>query len=932
MTPERWQEIKEIVFAAWDVEPEDRNSYLSAACADRPGLRLQVESFIASHQRLGSFIESSPILPPIHLASDVTAVLDGQRVGRYLVIEELGRGAMGIVYKAEDTVLSRKVALKFMTPHGLTAARAPERFQQEARAAATLNHPNICTIFEVGEDHGQHFIAMELVNGKVLNACIPEDGFPVSTALRYAIEISSALAHAHGHGVVHRDIKPSNLMLTGEDRVKMLDFGLAKHERGIGQDEGASLTQNGTLLGTFQYMAPEALRGEKIDARGDIWSFGVLLFELLTGRTPWDAKSGFALSAAILTEPLPPCPANVPASLRAVIDRCLRKDPKQRFADGGELEQALRAAEVAVDRRWGLPRVASGARLALLLGVALAVGIAIPGIRTYGRWRYGSSLPANRTLAVLPFENRIGGDDGRALSEGLQDSLSATLSEIERFHGSLRVIPANEVRSAGVSTYAAAKQAFNVNLVLSGSVVREGGDIHITTELANAADGARLGSKTLSISKTDPIPLHQAVAKQAADLLALSLGPEDNVVLAAGGTRLEGAYEKYLQGRGYLDYYDRGNNLDGAIDRFRGAISDDREYALGYAGLSEAYWRKYELNRDTSMLERAEEAGQRAIEIDPKIALAHASLGQIYSSTGQYDAALREFRAALEINRVCVAALRGMADVFAQTGKLAKAEQTFQEATKLRPGDWVTLTLLGRFYSFHGRYKEAVKVFAQIAKLVPASPVAMANLGAAYAAVNQMTEAEQSYKTSIAIEATARGYVGLADICFAQGRRAEAALLYQKALDLMGTSISYTTLGKLAQTFRWTPGQAARAPDLYRQAADVASKAVATNPHDAFALSWRAMFRIQTGETAQAFQDARLAMRIAPDNVRVLVNSGIVFESGGDHKKALDAIRSALERGYPSESLKAEPDLTSLQNNPAFQRMIASPENSRETP
>jgi serine/threonine protein kinase len=216
---------------------------------------------------------------------------------------------------------------------------------------------------------------MELVSGTVLSECIPEDGFPVASALHYARQICSALAHAHGNGVVHRDIKPSNLMITGDDRAKMLDFGLARRVNGTCDGAGfsrESLTQNGAILGTFHYMAPEALRGERIDARGDVWSFGILLHELLTGRSPWEGKSGFALSAAILTEPLPPCPAHVPGSLRAVMERCLKKDPGQRFADAGDLEQALRAAEIAPDRPRVLRRMLSARWLAFLVGVTLA--------------------------------------------------------------------------------------------------------------------------------------------------------------------------------------------------------------------------------------------------------------------------------------------------------------------------------------------------------------------------------------------------------------------------------------------------------------------------------------------------------------------------------------------------------------------------------
>ena len=918
MTPQDWQRVKEIVYAFWDQEAQDRDAYLERACVAEPSLRSEIESLIAAHRDMGSFIEASPLPRSLDVsASNEIASSIGQRVGRYVVLEEIGRGAMGVVFKAEDTTLLRKVALKFLPVHSVPVSRALERFQREARSAASLNHPNICTIYEVGQDEGRHFIAMELIEGQVLSAGIPGAGYAPALVLRYALEISAALAHAHQHGIIHRDIKPSNIMFTSEGRVKVLDFGLAKIVDSGGDRDvpsRASLTQAGTVLGTLHYMSPEALRGEETDARGDIWSIGVVLFELVTGHVPFHARSGFELSAAILTQPLPPCPETVPESLRAIIDRCLQKEPRLRYQSGTALYEELKRVgdKGAVRERSASPRYRL--RAAWLCGVALVLMLAFLSSRVLASWYYGLRMPTERTLAVLPYADLSGGPDGRALSEGLQDSLSAALSDIERFHGSLRVTPAGEVRGLAVNTPAAARRAFNVRLVLSGSVQREGNKVRVTSILTDAREQKQIGSRTLVIDSADSLPAEQRVARQAADLLGLNTHPDEDVVLAAGGTHREGAYESYLEGRGYLDRYDRAGNLDRAIDRFRSAIAEDHGYALGYSGLSEAYWRKHKETRDTGLLEMAEEAGRRAVEIDPKIAMAHVNLGQIYSSTGQYDAAEKEFRIALQINRVVVAAYRGLAGIYAQAGKPGKAEETYQQAVLLRPDDWVTLTMLGKFYFSHGQIEQSKSIFERIAKLVPDSPLATSNLGDVYAALNQFPSSEKCYRTSLAIQPTARAYVGLADLYFEQGKFAESVPIYEKALEITG-KVSYTVLGKLAQAYQRTPAMASRAGEYYNQAAEVAGKAISINPRDAQALGWRAIFLARSGQKVEAIRAGRDAIAIAPSDVEVVVNAAIAFEVCGDHHRASDAVRLALRAGYPLEALNREPDLASLRTN-----------------
>ena len=388
MTPERWQEVKKVLAGALERTPEERGAYLDEACAE-PSLRREVESFIASHEHgNGSFLEQP--------AAQIKELAMGSRLGPYEILARIGAGGMGVVYKARDTRLGRVVALKLLLDGALADQTARARFLREAQNASSLNHPNIATIYEVGQDAGEIYIAQEFVDGRPLSEVIQHDGLALETALRHGLEISAALAHAHEHGIVHRDLKPANVVITSGGQVKVLDFGLAKRLSAMEISEATlslkSLTEPGTIMGTLRYMAPETLRGETADARTDIWALGVVLTEMLTGAPPFCGRTSYELSSAILRETPAPLPSRVPSSLQSVRQRCLAKEREQRYQRASEVRAALEAIS-SHSVELGTPPKPRNARRRMVIGWGVLL-ILLLGLGAFEWFHLEKSRPA----------------------------------------------------------------------------------------------------------------------------------------------------------------------------------------------------------------------------------------------------------------------------------------------------------------------------------------------------------------------------------------------------------------------------------------------------------------------------------------------------------------------------------------------------------
>ena len=481
----------------------------------------------------------------------------GARLGPYEIQSALGAGGMGEVYRARDSRLERDVALKVLPAAALADETARARLVREARLASKLNHPHICTIYDVGESEGRTYVAMELVEGQSLSDRVARGALPIAEVVAYGQQMAGALAHAHAKGVVHRDFKSANVVVTPEGEVKALDFGLAKR---LASDELAdgttrsrqSLTEAGVVAGTLAYMAPEQLRGRPADARSDIWALGVVLYELAAGRRPFQGKTGFELSSAILSQPIPAVPASVPAPLAAVIDRCLAKEPGERYQRADDVRAALEALQTGtvapwMHRRYLIRRRAWPAWVAAaLVVVSLLVGFDVGGVR--GRLAGTHGIPRIESLAVLPLENLSGDSSQDYFAVGMTEALITDLARL----GALKRVTArgSVMRYRGTKlSFAEIARELKVDALITGSVLRSGGLVSLTVQLIDPKTEAQLWTNRYQRELKDVIRLQNDIVAAIVGELKAQLTPDDQVRLASARPVNPDAYDAYLKAR-----------------------------------------------------------------------------------------------------------------------------------------------------------------------------------------------------------------------------------------------------------------------------------------------------------------------------------------------------------------------------------------------
>src|SRR5688500_794148 len=545
----------------------------------------------------------------------------GSTLGFYRLLNKLGAGGMGEVYRAHDERLQRDVAIKVLPPATFQDETARTRLLREARAAAALNHPAICTIYEVGEAGGHVFIAMELVDGRPLRDSTRGSGLPVTDVLRIGMQIADALAHAHARHIVHRDLKSANVVITADGRAKVLDFGLARRVAGHdGPDADvetrATLTQPGTVVGTLAYMSPEQLRGEVADHRADIWALGVVLYELATGRLPFSAPSGFELSSRILSEPPAPVPAAVPVALRAVIEKCLEKSRDRRYQSANEVRAALEAIQTGVTPAISTLRYQLSHR-PWLAAAAIVTVVAVAGLLSIDRLRERWSGDGFRveSLAVLPLENLSGDATQEYFADGLTEVLSTDLARL----GALKHVTArgSVMRYKGTTKAPAdIARELNVDALVTGSMLRAGDRISITVQLLDPATGNQVWTNRYEDNLRDVLTVRDEIVSAIVREIHAQLSPAERARLAAARPINPEALEAYLKGRFHWLKQTR-EDYDLAERYYQLAADKDPTYALAYAGLASVWM----MRSDTGLLPSSETYPKASALMDKAFAL-----------------------------------------------------------------------------------------------------------------------------------------------------------------------------------------------------------------------------------------------------------------------------------------------------------------------
>lgn len=908
----------EVLFErAQELPPAERAAFLERVCGDDPALLEEIRSLLAYAGEAEAFFDA---LLPVTFPLEPDPLI-GRTVAHYELVEELGSGGMGVVYKARDLHLDRFVAVKFLSASWSRDADSKRRFIREAKAASALDHPNVCPVYDVDEFEDRLYIVMAYCEGETLAEKIERCPLPVEEAVDLALQIVRGLEKTHARGIVHRDLKPGNVIVTTDGTARIVDFGIAK----LSAD--TRITRHGAVMGSVAYMSPEQARVDEVDHRTDLWSLGVVLYEMLTGARPFRSTNEPGLLYEIChTDPAPPdaLRPGLPAGLERIVERCLQKDPGNRYQNAGDLRADLEFLvsgkkpagfyrRVPIRRPRVTPRCLASAAVALLLLAAVVTFV-------FNRDRF---FPRSETvLAVLPFYTPDDPADQAFLS-GLQEDLIGKLTLLEDDRGSIWVIPSSELRSRDI------RHPSDAHFLLGTTRV-------ITLEVDRTADSVSVQLHLIDTSS--PIPRHVADVTRSGhvgifsqlrdDLLfelietmGLRVGSRDREVLVAGGSTNARANELYLEGSGFLQRLELEANIDTAIALLERALVYDPRFASAHALLGEAFWQKYENTRDQVWIDRALQSAARASELDRLSPQVRTTRALILDRTGRDEEAVREYRYALTLDPENAAALRGLGKVYADLQHFSSAIAVYQEAIRIRPQDWRAHNGIGVVYYDQGQFEEAATFFQKVIDLVPGSSIGYENLALVHMEATRWEEALQLYRRAINIDPYYMTYENLSMLHYLNGRFELAVATIDSALSLNDTD--YFVWGLLGTYYYdWGPEHHEHARQAIQAALELLEGDLIFNETDPVFLSEKALFLSMAGDpaTARAILDRLPIRKTWRWDTQYTVAEA--YERAGDRDAALEWLERALNSGYPAILLPYHHGMKSLREDPRYERLV----------
>jgi serine/threonine protein kinase/tetratricopeptide (TPR) repeat protein len=733
----------------------------------------------------------------------------GQTISHYKILEKLGEGGMGVVYRAHDTKLDRDVALKFLPPNLTASPEELTRFEQEAKAISALNHPNIATIYDVDEVNGQRYLVLEYIPCGTLKSRLKQlksedKDFSVSEVLDYGVQIAEGLAHAHRHGIIHRDVKTENMMLTGEGKVKLTDFGLAKLRGSV------QITKTGSTLGTAAYMSPEQIRGEEIDQRSDIFSLGIVLYELVTSHLPFRGEFEAALSYSILNENPPSIKSlrqNVPQALEQIINRCLEKDKSKRYQIANEIISELKNVERDLSR--STKRSEDRSTNMRWIVAAAVVVLAVLGIYLF----YPKSVPTlvkNKSVAVLPFKNLSDSKEDEYFSDGITDDIIAQLSKI----ADLKVISRTSVMQyKGVSkNVREIGRELDIGTVLEGSVRRAGNQIRIVAQLIDASNEGHLWADTYDKEMTQIFAIQSDVAQRIAAALEARLSLAEKGRIEKKQTENTEAYQLYLKGRFYWNKRTV-PDLQKSIEYFDQAIEKDQYYALAFSGLANSYVVLPAFGLSArEYYQKAQQAATKALEFDSTLAEVHTVLGNIKENQYDWTNAESEYKRAIELNPSYPTAHQWYSGLLVTLGRFNDAITEAKRAAELDPLSLIINYNLCTTLLYMRQYEQAIDQCNKGIELDPNFPWSYYARGMVTEVQGKLDEAIKDYQKARLFSHNDPSTLGdIGRSCARVGRKEDALKTLRELREYykQGYSVSlhianvYYGLGDKERTFEW---------------------------------------------------------------------------------------------------------------------------------
>jgi serine/threonine-protein kinase len=882
---------------------------------------------------MADLIKTPPAAVPPDPAADA---LTGTTVGRFAIARRLGAGGMGQVYLSEDTTLKRFVAIKRMAPHAQTTDADRKRLLKEAQRASALNHPNLGAIYDVVEHGGELWLVMEYIEGETLRRRLKQ---PISLDEFFAIatQCCEGLQAAHEKGIIHGDIKPENIMLAPGNRVKILDFGVARRVwKAATPDEATKSMQTMTASGgTPAYMAPEVLLQQPDDGRSDIFSIGLVFYEMLGGDQPFQSDS-LATTVARIVHVEPPPLKNVSAPLAAVVSRAIAKDPQRRYPTAAALLDDLHRVQQGSKPKRPASSASSFHQYRALTALAIVI-IVVAALFAYRPLRHlifpaanrnansgtplSAALPQTKIVAILPFAASANADPKlAALGEGLVESIAAKLGKLTEDRA-LEIVAPRSLQDRKITTLADASRFFGANLGLVVTMEPTGDLVKLSYRLLSAQTGAAVGGDSISVPASDVFAVESNVAEGTIKALRLQLRPEEEAALNVHGTDQPEAYRYYLQARGYLLDYSKAENVEHAILMASEALKLDPNFGMAKAVLGETYWLKYSNTKQKQWIAPAQTECEDAVKLGNAGAAGHVCLGLLDDGTGHSDEAASEFQIALGLEPTNEDAVIGLALAYEHEGKITEAEKAYQQAIQAHPNSRFSYNSFGTFYRRRNEYEKALQMFGKVIQIAPEWYGTYVNVGSIYGDMGQYEKAIDPLKKSIAIRPSYAGYVNLGTSYFGLNQYAEAAAAYEEATKL--DPQQYVTWGNLGEALYYA-GKKDQSQAPYRKAAELASADLKVNPHDPDVLSSLASYYSMLADRKHALLYLGQALQYGHNDKAILMDAASVYNHLGETGLAVEWLAKAMQAGYTVDKIRSLHEFDNLANTPGYQQLVKS--------
>lgn len=840
----------------------------------------------------------------------------GQVLGRYLLLEQIGAGGMGVVFRARDQRLSREVAIKLLAPGSIRSVVARHRVRNEALALSRLSHPNIETIFEFDTQDNCDFLVVELIPGVSLDELIAKGPIPQTLVVSLAVQLLRGLAAAHEKGIIHRDLKPSNLRLTPDSFLKILDFGIA-HVADETQEahDLTTETHNNVFSGTLSYMSPEQLRGSPLDPRSDLYSVGLVLYQMCAGRLPF-TESGAMLIDAILNRPVPP-PSKVSTAvspkLEAVILKALQKDPKQRYQSAREMLAELEALDSGLHTRHDRKlQIASLAVLVLIL--AFITALERRRITSFVE-RQIHPVPANKYVAVMPFRSVT--NDDPAFDEGLTEAVAARLMEITASQP-VQVVSPRELQAERVSDVQDARKKLGINLGIEGTLMRSSGTTRVTQELVDAASRRMLRVATFDTNTTEVFALQDQLVDKAVQMLEIEI--HQGLGERGHGTTSPQAFTLYTRGRGFLQRQSSSDDTESAISQFKQAILIDPGYAAAHASLGLAYLQKYRVVKDPALISDTATQCEKAGALSTQLALANLCLGDLHLTTGEYEKAVSELQQAVEKDPTDDETYGELATAYERLNQTGQAEETYKKAIQARPQYAIEYERLASFYRNQARYQESTETYLQALRLAPENVRVWTKLAGVYYFTGEYAKAVDATQHALSVRPYAGSYNILGASYLALRQFPEAIEAFRQAIAMNGHEMR--TYANLGRAYYFAPGQRSLAAAQFDSAIAIGDADLKINPRDADAHTLSAYCYAMLGRRPEALAHIQNSLLLRPNDAEVLYFAAMVHAQLGNGQEAISWLKQAISRGYSPAEIERTLEFDGIHNLPEFRSSL----------